>query len=352
MQDVFHLIRYNPHPSSRPQPSTPDPSNHQSIYRFATALTLPLLASLLLFWLFTSHDATSVQAWSLLPNSYLILLLLAFLLPSSLLHRLAHYIPRAGRTRLNTTFRRISYGGLASTDNGKFGDVLLADALTSFAKPLSEVYIALCMLFTGQKTTSRPDRDCGGTYIVPLIMCIPFLIRLRQCLSDGQRANALKYFTAFPAIALSAMQRDADTLGLSATTLFRLWLLAVMINSLYSFYWDVAQDWDLTLFSSSRSHPEQPYGLRRVRVFHPPELYYGVMAADLLLRCTWSMKLSVHLEHFNDIEGGIFLLEVLEIGRRWMWAFFRIEAEWIRGRQSGDVLLDELGGPGVKVDDD
>lgn len=254
--------------------------------------------------------------------------------------------------RLNSTFRRISLGGRASVDNGKFGDVLLADALTSYAKPLSEVYIALCMLFTGQTTTSRPDRDCGGTYIVPFIMCIPFLIRLRQCLSDGQKANALKYATAFPAIALSAMQRDAESLGLSGTTLFRLWLVAVLINSLYSFYWDIAQDWDLTLFSPARAHPEQPYGLRRVRVFGHgmPELYYAVMAVDLLLRCTWSMKLSVHLEHFNDIEGGIFLLEMLEIGRRWMWAYFRIEAEWIRGRASGDVLLDELGGP--KIDDD
>lgn len=40
----------------------------------------------------------------------------------------------------------------------------------------------------------------------------------------------------------------------------------------------------------------------------------------------------------------------MEIGRRWMWAFLRIEAEWIRGRASGDVLLDELGGP--KIDED
>lgn len=122
-----------------------------------------------------------------------------------------------------------------------------------------------------------------------------------------------------------------------------------MLNSLYSFYWDVVKDWDLTLFTRARSHPEQPYGLRRVRIFGMSELYYAVIAVDLLLRCTWSLKLSVHLEHFNDIEGGIFLLELLEVFRRWMWAFFRVEAEWIRGRQAGDVLLDELG---PKIDED
>ena len=122
-----------------------------------------------------------------------------------------------------------------------------------------------------------------------------------------------------------------------------------MTNSLYSFYWDVAKDWDLTLLSSARHNPEHPYGLRRARVFDSPLLYYTVIAIDLLLRCSWSLKLSVHLEHFNDIEGGIFLLEIFEICRRWMWVFFRVEAEWIRARASGDVLLDDLG---PKIDGD
>ena len=127
-------------------------------------------------------------------------------------------------------------------------------------------------------------------------------------------------------------------------------LIATMINSFYSFYWDVAKDWDLTLLSSSRGHAElHPYGLRRIRIFEPPTLYYAVIAVDLVLRCTWSLKLSVHLEHFNDIEGGIFMLEILEILRRWIWVYFRVETEWVRARASGDILLDELG---PKIDED
>lgn len=49
---------------------------------------------------------------------------------------------------------------------------------------------------------------------------------------------------------------------------------------------------------------------------------------DLMLRCTWSFKLSPHLDHFNDLEGGIFLMELLEVFRRWIWIFFRVETEW------------------------
>jgi hypothetical protein len=49
---------------------------------------------------------------------------------------------------------------------------------------------------------------------------------------------------------------------------------------------------------------------------------------DLMLRCTWSFKLSPHLDHFNDLEGGIFVMELLEVLRRWIWIFFRVETEW------------------------
>lgn len=107
-------------------------------------------------------------------------------------------------------------------------------------------------------------------------------------------------------------------------------LFFVFLNSFYSFYWDVAKDWDLTLFapSSVRNNPDHPWGLRRHTHFHTKEMYYGAILIDLMLRCTWSFKLSPHLDHFNDLEGGIFVMEFLEVLRRWMWIFFRVEAEW------------------------
>jgi len=153
-----------------------------------------------------------------------------------------------------TTLRRISIGGLARAEDGKFGDVLLADALTSYARPLSELYIAFYMLFTGQSTIGKIDRT--SSYIAAaLIMAVPFAIRLRQCLIDGQRANALKYATAFPAIALSTLMRT-DHSYIGQGTLFNLWMFAALANALYSFYWDVTRDWDLTLLTAERSSIE------------------------------------------------------------------------------------------------
>ena len=78
------------------------------------------------------------------------------------------------------------------------------------------------------------------------------------------------------------------------------------------------QDWDLTLFapSSVRNNPDHPWGLRRHTHFHTREIYYGAILIDLMLRCTWSLKLSPHLDHFNDLEGSIFIMEFLEVLRR------------------------------------
>lgn len=317
--------------------------------------------SLLIFWTLSHRSADLVIFYDFLPIAYLGLLLALFILP---LRRFSF----SGRSRFLSTLRRVSIGGIAQAGEGKFGDILLADVLTSYAKLIADLFVALCMFFQSDgSATKRPDRACGGQYLVPIIIAIPSLIRFRQCITEylrvkahnknhggpgaqgwgGQHlANALKYFSAFPVIILSALQRNLslnhEDAGLTGKTLYRSWLAAVFINSFYSFYWDVAKDWDLSLFSSARKSHMHPYGLRPRLYFPSKELYYFAIVTDLLLRCTWSLKLSPHLDQFADFESGIFLMEFLEVGRRWMWIFFRVETEWVRNTSDRG-----LGGPGV-----
>ena len=194
----------------------------------------------MLFWVITRKREPAVLSWDVLPQSYLLLLALVFVLP---LQR----ISKGGRYRFLSTLKRISLGGIAETHNGKFGDILLADALTSYAKVLGDLFVSACMLLSRKySSTAKPDRACGGSFIVPFIISIPSLIRLRQCLIEYSRvrrsprstggshgsgwggqhlANALKYSSAFPVTVLSALQRGYDSykLGLSEATLFRLW---------------------------------------------------------------------------------------------------------------------------------
>ncbi|KAK2755496.1 protein-ER retention protein [Arachnomyces sp. PD_36] len=351
--DVPSLIRY---PS---RPSVNHKSHHVSTYHLASLLSTFLAVSILLFWIITHGSPKLVVSWEILPQSYLFLFTVLIVLP---FHRLS----RSGRHRFLVALKRISVGGLAEAQDGKFGDILLADALTSYAKVIGDLFVNGCMFFSS--TTSScdlPDRSCGGDFMVPLLTSIPNLIRLRQCLieffrvrragnkSDGwggqHLANALKYSTAFPVIILTAMQRNYDPskIGMSQSGLYRLWILSALLNSFYSYYWDITKDWDLTLFSpTDRNNPNYPFALRRNRYFHAKEIYYSAMIIDLILRFTWVIKLSP-LDRINDFESGIFLLMFLEVARRWMWIFLRVETEW--GPNQNDIPLADVNG---KIDED
>ncbi|KAF5370663.1 hypothetical protein D9758_001936 [Tetrapyrgos nigripes] len=186
--------------------------------------------------------------------------------------------------------------------------------------------------------------------------------------------NALKYATAFPLIYLSAAQiivesdlvnEKGDDVANSAWhgehPLFRLWLLSAAVNSLYSFWWDVTNDWGLELlkFESSKSS-ERPLPRRlvlprlhsgvpllnngddeseavrvpqycglRTPLLYPLPVYPFLIFVNFFLRMAWSVKLSSHL-HSTDGSVTIFLLEVAEIIRRWMWVFVRVEWEYIK----------------------
>jgi hypothetical protein len=211
-----------------------------STYRLASYLTVPLVLSLFLFWIVTRGDPRSAVQWEIMPHIYLLVLVLLIIVPF-------HSTARSGRSRLLNTLKRISIGGLAEAQDGKFGDILMADALTSYAKVLGELWISLCLFFSSEhSSTDNPNREYGGRVAVPFLIAVPYLIRLRQCLIEyfrvrrsnqasggigsagwgGQHlANALKYASAFPVIIVSAMQSgyEPEKIGLTETGLFRLW---------------------------------------------------------------------------------------------------------------------------------
>ncbi|PIA90613.1 Protein ERD1 1 [Cercospora beticola] len=323
--DIYTLIHY---PT---RPTQDEPSLHVSTYRLATLLSGLWAGSIVLFWFLTMGDTDLVIAYDWIPNLLFFVILAVFFLPRLPWARRVFGTNNAhGVARLFTGLIRCAPGGIAKPKGEKFGDVLLADALTSYSKPISEILVVICMSLKGMHTTNKPDRACGHEIIVPLAIAWPFVIRLRQCIIEGQRANALKYATAFPVIILSSISGKDPTWKV-------FWRLAALVNSLYSFWWDVSMDWDLTLLSRHRH--KSPYGLRQYRIFRQPVIYYLLVGFDLGLRFAWSWKLSLALVKLDGIEGGIFLLEILELTRRWVWVYFRVETEWVRSSGPSGIAL-------------
>ncbi|KAG2404379.1 Phosphate transporter PHO1-like protein [Vigna angularis] len=197
-----------------------------------------------------------------------------------------------------------------------FPDFFVADILTSMAKVATIAWL-------------EADSVCGSHSVaIPMALVLPYMWRLLQCLRqyrDTKEKNCL-----FNALKYHVLHEKWETL-------YRpLWLLSSVINSLYSFYWDITRDWDLSGFSrifkfnKSSTVSNMLYGRQWI--------YFWVIGSNFVLRCSWTYKLSAHLRH-NYLT--VFAITLMEMLRRFQWIFFRVENEWNKITRSG-VQLTEI----------
>ncbi|KAL1411491.1 protein-ER retention protein [Vanrija albida] len=407
-----HIAPHVRHALDSPRANTPPPAAarppsaklYGPVYRLFLAYAAWCLAGWAVFRAITGDKTDKMEAWRGLVGFIALAPLAAALLPW-----------RGIAYRERRAFRKSIHRILVPPPNAPifFADVILADILTSFAKVLGDLYVSASQIIFGGITHGRVAPHGASKWITLAMVGLPYLLRFRQCMlefyhsgwqSKRPLANALKYASAFPVILLSAAQKDvvkevAAAKGVTPAELnttptrwfgehpvFRLWLLAVVVNSMFSFYWDVEMDWGLSLCEletwlpsstdnnpsghltpASRStspprglfarirrtlgrdthqrspHPEhhslndvspstkQPlWGLRQTLLLPDPIVYYLFALLDLILRFTWSLDLSTHLHTISKIESGVFFMEALELVRRWMWVFIRVEWEAVK----------------------
>ncbi|KVI04174.1 EXS, C-terminal [Cynara cardunculus var. scolymus] len=226
-----------------------------------------------------------------------------------------------------------------------FADFFVADILTSMSKVFSDLERSVCRMVHKQVATIawfEADSVCGSHAVaIPIILVLPYIFRFFQCLRQYKDTrektsllNALKYSTAVPVIFLSALKYHV--FPDSWINFYRpLWLLSSVVNSLYSFYWDVTRDWDLRF-----KKVIQLFDLESQTV------YLWVIGSNLILRCTWTYKLSAHLRH-NHLT--VFAITALEIFRRFQWAFFRVENEWNKMNLKQNLQMGDISGEEEKL---
>lgn len=359
---------------------------YTSAYRVFIGYTVIWFFSWTTYRLATYGDATLVDAYGYIPGVTALWILALLICPYNIFWKLE-------RNKFTQAARRCFFS--SSTSPVCFSDVVFADIGTSFAKVLGDVWLSLCMLLPGNTLLAPPLQEGWMRWVLPTIMSLPYIARFRQCIieynhpdNESRRPlfNAIKYATAFPVIFLSAAQRlvvedlrreKGDVIFQESWhgehQLFRLWLLVAVVNSIYSFWWDVTNDWGLDLLkleSPSKVAQEKrpprrlvlphlhsgtplvrrdsqetlveeplrippledppthrrthPFGLRPVLLF-PLTVYPLLIFLNLILRMTWSIKLSTHLHTTSDGSVASLWLEVAELIRRWLWVFLRVE---------------------------
>ena len=169
---------------------------------------------------------------------------------------------------------------------------------------------------------------------------LPAWWRFAQCLrcyhdtkGIAHLLNAGKYFSTFPMIASSAMlaavqhQHPNDW---KSRPEFAIWFCCTFGRAIYVFVWDVIMDWGFFQRPHNSLRSKHPF-LRTHLLFNAHWVYYAMIVTDFILRFIFLIKLSPTLSTLLPSPILVTILATLEVTRRFLWNFFRLEYEQTKG---------------------
>ncbi|XP_054810058.1 phosphate transporter PHO1 homolog 3-like [Prosopis cineraria] len=206
-----------------------------------------------------------------------------------------------------------------------FSDFFLADQLTSQVQAFRSLEFYICYYVWGDFKYRR--NTCNSNAIFKtfsfIVAAIPYMCRFLQCLrrlfeekDSMQGYNAVKYFLTLAAVCI----RTAYSLNKGISWKVLAWIFSIFA-AIYSTYWDLAIDWGLLQRNSKNRW------LRDKLILTQKNVYFAAMVVNILLRFAWLQTvLGIRLA-FLHREAMISIIASLEIIRRGMWNFFRVENE-------------------------
>ncbi|KAJ8750182.1 hypothetical protein K2173_014097 [Erythroxylum novogranatense] len=252
----------------------------------------------------------------LLPLALLILLLLIIFCPFNIIYRSSRYF------LIGCALHCV----LAPLYKVTLPDFFLADQLTSQVQAFRNLEFYVC--YYGWGDFRRRENTCDGSKVYEvfyfLVAMIPYWIRFLQCIrrlfeeKDGSQAcNAIKYLSIIAAVAMRTLyeRRRGITwkIAAAATAGF-----ATVINV----YWDIVIDWGLLQRDSVN-----PW-LRDKLAIPNKTVYFVAMVLNVVLRLAWiGTLLGFRSAPFLPKTAVIAIVASLEIIRRGIWNFFRLENE-------------------------
>ncbi|KAG5447196.1 Xenotropic and polytropic retrovirus receptor 1 [Clonorchis sinensis] len=170
--------------------------------------------------------------------------------------------------------------------------------------------------------------QCSGLLfgLEPILRSLPAWFRFAQCLRryrdmrvkklSPHVINAGKYSTTFLVQGCTvwrALSRgSASLIG---------YLLARIIQSTYSYSWDIRMDWGLL-------DCQPPHRLlREETVYQYRAYYYFAIVEDFILRFSWAIRIGIEETLACPPEMLATISATFEVFRRFVWNFFRLENE-------------------------
>ncbi|KAK8487025.1 hypothetical protein V6N11_068395 [Hibiscus sabdariffa] len=205
-------------------------------------------------------------------------------------------------------------------------DFFMADQLCSQVPMLRNLEYVACYYITGSYKTQDYGYCMRAKHYRDLayaVSFLPYYWRAMQCarrwFDEGQTSHLVnlgKYVSAMLAAGTKVAYEKERNIG---------WLCLVVVMSsaatVYQLYWDFVKDWGLLQLNSKNPWLRNELMLRRKFI------YYISMGLNLILRLAW-LQTVIH-SSFQNVDyrvTGLFLA-ALEVIRRGLWNFFRLENE-------------------------
>ncbi|KAJ2694554.1 Xenotropic and polytropic retrovirus receptor 1 [Coemansia sp. IMI 209128] len=220
---------------------------------------------------------------------------------------------------------RILFSGFHRVE---FRDFFLGDEMCSLTYTFSMVLLLGCASVNGW---SDLDDVCNTTqwWSNAAFLMLPNLFRLLQCIrrfaDSGDAfphlANGAKYSSTIATIWLASANRIVG-----GTTWRSVWVASAIANSCFTSLWDLLMDWGL--FESRTKHRF----LRSELKFERTWLYYAAIVTDVILRFVWITQISPSFFSFGHAVHSAtvaYVAAMLEVVRRFLWSFLRVENEHV-----------------------
>lgn len=234
-------------------------------------------------------------------------------------------------------FSFFKYFFLMSLNTNEFRHIWFTDQLTSFIGPLRDIEYTFCYISNYKTDVADKFALCHSERLTVLFVgMLPNILRVFQCLRliissksfFPQIINAGKYTFVIVAACLAFYTKQNSDL-------YFYWWIVAILSTIYSSFWDIKHDFGFLEPNSSN------YPLRTKISYKSKYIYYAIIVSNFILRFGWVLTTSPEiLENIVYPELSLFIIYGLEIIRRSIWNFIRVEYEHVKLCKDFKVAID------------
>ncbi|CAF3333525.1 unnamed protein product [Rotaria socialis] len=268
-----------------------DPRNHLTYQRLLEIGTFLMVLWFLSFIAFIISSYYDVRPFAQ-PLAFVILLILLLINPIQIFYYQSRlwFLKNLGRVFLSPYFH-VDFTGF-----------WLGDQLISLDLVFFDLQYFICFYMNDVDWTRPTEKhgvfcsDWSQFLLQTIFILLPSWFRFAQCIRRRRAANPFLY----------------------------LWFISSLISSTYKLIWDFKMDYGL--FDKNAS--ENKY-LREQIIYSSKAYYYVAIIENIAFRYIWIINIFLYFDtsaaEYADIVG--FSFGIIEIFRRFIWNFFRLENE-------------------------